>query len=199
MNINLKRGLIALGFISTAVIGGAVADVAVTAGSGTTIFAFTCFTTKVCPAAVTINSAGTEIGTAGAPIRVDPTGTTTQPVSLTSTTVTGSVATSTAVNVTMNNCSGTITAGGTAQNVFTAGATKHGFIIQSLPDVNEPMWISFTTTAASEGAASYILNPGTNSENLAGGSFTSPVGMGTSGAVSIVSATTGKKYSCTWW
>jgi hypothetical protein len=38
------------------------------------------------------NASGTEIGTSGAPVRVDPTGTTTQPVSLTSTTITGTVA-----------------------------------------------------------------------------------------------------------
>jgi hypothetical protein len=38
------------------------------------------------------NAAGTEIGTSGAPVRVDPTGTTTQPVSLASTTITGTVA-----------------------------------------------------------------------------------------------------------
>lgn len=38
------------------------------------------------------NASGTEIGTSGAPVRTDPTGTTTQPVSLTSTTVTGTVA-----------------------------------------------------------------------------------------------------------
>ena len=38
------------------------ADYNVTQGSGTTIFAFTCFTTKVCPAHVLIDDAGTEIG-----------------------------------------------------------------------------------------------------------------------------------------
>lgn len=39
------------------------------------------------------NASGTEVGTSGAPVRMDPTGTTTQPVSLTSTTITGTVAT----------------------------------------------------------------------------------------------------------
>lgn len=38
------------------------------------------------------NASGTEVGTSGAPVRMDPTGTTTQPVSLTSTTITGTVA-----------------------------------------------------------------------------------------------------------
>lgn len=59
------------------------ADYQVTQGSGTTFFDFICFTSKHCPAHVNINSAGTEVGTSGAPLRVDPTGTTTQPVSST--------------------------------------------------------------------------------------------------------------------
>src|SRR6478736_1490908 len=46
------------------------ADVAVTAGSGTVIFDFTCFTTKHCPATAITNSAGTEIFTAAAPAQV---------------------------------------------------------------------------------------------------------------------------------
>lgn len=43
------------------------ADYNVTQGSGTVIFAFTCFTSKVCPAHVNINSAGTEIFDATTP------------------------------------------------------------------------------------------------------------------------------------
>jgi hypothetical protein len=60
---------------------GAVADYTATQGTGSTIFAFVCFTTKICPAHVLTNSAGTEIATSGNPVRTDPTGTTTQPVS----------------------------------------------------------------------------------------------------------------------
>lgn len=59
------------------------ADYQVTQGSGTTFFDFICFSSKHCPAHVNINSAGTEVGTSAAPLRVDPTGTTTQPVSST--------------------------------------------------------------------------------------------------------------------
>ena len=69
-----------------------IADVLVTAGSGTTVFDFVCFTTKHCPTAVLTNSAGAEIATASAPVRIDPTGTTPQPVTMTSTTITGTVA-----------------------------------------------------------------------------------------------------------
>lgn len=56
-------------------------DYLATPGGPSTVFAFTCSATKICPASVLINSANTEIATAGAPLRVDPTGTTTQPVS----------------------------------------------------------------------------------------------------------------------
>lgn len=50
--------------------GGAVADVVVTAGTGTTIFAFTCFSTKVCPPAVLVDSTGTEKATAANPATI---------------------------------------------------------------------------------------------------------------------------------
>jgi hypothetical protein len=45
----------------------ALADLNYTQGSGTVIFAFTCFTSKQCPAHVNVNSSGTEIGTSGSP------------------------------------------------------------------------------------------------------------------------------------
>lgn len=48
------------------------ADINVTPGSGAVIFDFTCFTTKHCPAATLINSAGTEIGTTANPVVVGP-------------------------------------------------------------------------------------------------------------------------------
>lgn len=60
----IQRIVMAIGFVATAGTIGAVADYAVTVGAGTTIFAFTCFTTKVCPAHVTVDSAGTEISPA---------------------------------------------------------------------------------------------------------------------------------------
>src|SRR5690349_16737821 len=66
----------------------AIADLNYTEGDGVTrnkvLFDFICFTTKHCSAHVPINSAGTEIGTNSAPMRTDPTGTTTQPVSASS-------------------------------------------------------------------------------------------------------------------
>lgn len=53
-------------------------------------------------------AAGTEIGTAASPIRTDPTGTTTQPVSLTSTTITGTVAATQSGTWNITNISGTV-------------------------------------------------------------------------------------------
>lgn len=52
--------------------GSAVADYTIKDGAAAsqTVFAFVCFTTKICPGHVPINSAGTEIGTSGAPIQV---------------------------------------------------------------------------------------------------------------------------------
>lgn len=48
----------------------ALADITYTQGSGTTIFDFTCFSTKHCTAGVVVNSAGTEIFTSANPAQV---------------------------------------------------------------------------------------------------------------------------------
>ncbi len=59
----------------------AIADYTATTGTGSTVFAFVCSSTKICPATVLMDSTNVEKATAGNPLRVDPTGTTTQPVS----------------------------------------------------------------------------------------------------------------------
>lgn len=65
------------------VVGSALADLVVLDGNGVSriIKNFTCETTKLCNATVLIKSDGTELGTASQPVRTDPTGSTTQPVS----------------------------------------------------------------------------------------------------------------------
>lgn len=60
---------------------GAVADYTATQGVGSTVFSFVCSSTKICPAMVLIDSTNVEKATAGNPLRVDPTGSTPQPVS----------------------------------------------------------------------------------------------------------------------
>jgi hypothetical protein len=80
MNKWIKRSLYVAPFLLIA--GLARSDYTATQGAGTTIFAFVCSVSKVCPASVLINSSNVEIATSGNPVRVDPTGTTTQPVSV---------------------------------------------------------------------------------------------------------------------
>ena len=103
-----------------------------------------------------------------------------------------------APNVTPTDCSGTIATGGTAQNAFTAGATKHGFTILNI-DTTEVLWISFTGTAAASGTGSYPLQAATASTFASPGSFTTPTGMGLNTALSVVAATSTHKFTCTWW
>ena len=69
--MKLRNALLIAGAIVTAAaIAPAIADITYTQGSGTTIFDFTCFTTKHCSAHTPINSAGTEIFTSSAPGQV---------------------------------------------------------------------------------------------------------------------------------
>lgn len=49
-------------------------------GQTTPVFAFICFVTKQCPSHVLIDSTGIEKATQGNPVRIDPTGTTPQPI-----------------------------------------------------------------------------------------------------------------------
>lgn len=108
------------------------------------------------------------------------------------------IATQGSANTTLTDCSGTIATGATAQNAFTAAATRRGFTIANI-DTTEVLWISFTTTAAASGTGSYPLAPAdaTTFANMV--SFTSPVGMGINTALSVVAATTAHKFSCTVW
>lgn len=103
-----------------------------------------------------------------------------------------------AVNITLTDCSGTIASGGTAQNAFTAAATRHGFTIANI-DTTEVLWISFTTTAAASGTGSYPLGPADATVFTNLNSFTSPLGMGINTALSVIGATTSHKYTCTVW
>ena len=108
------------------------------------------------------------------------------------------VATQGQVNVTATACSATVVTGNTAVNAFTAQTTLHGFTIANI-DTTEVMWISFTTTAAASGTDSYPI-PAATATSFAGfGSFTAPPGFGLNHALSVVAATNGHKFSCTYW
>ena len=105
-------------------------------------------------------------------------------------------------NVTPTDCSGTITAGGTAQNAIAASSTIHGFVIGNIDasaGSGEPVWFSMTGTAAAATAASYPLSAPTATSFAGFTSFTTPYGLGINHAVSVIAATTGHKFSCTYW
>lgn len=93
-------------------------------------------------------------------------------------------------------CSGAIASGGTAQTLIAAASGAKGFQIQNI-DTSEPLWISFTGTAAAAGTGSFVLAQGTATTFASSGSYYSPIGFTT--AISIVGATTSHKFSCTRW
>lgn len=101
-------------------------------------------------------------------------------------------------NVKPLDCSGSITTGGTAQNAFAATANLHGFIISNI-DTSEPLWISFTGTAAAGAAGSFPLSTATPTTFTSAGSFSSPIGFGINTTLSVVATTTSHKYSCVKW
>jgi flagellin-like hook-associated protein FlgL len=111
---------------------------------------------------------------------------------------TGNTSVQSAVNVTLTDCSSTIATGGTAQNAFTAAATRHGFIIANI-DTAEVMWINFTGTAVASGTGSYPLAPASTVTFSGLNSFASPIGMGINTALSVIAVTTAHKFSCTVW
>jgi hypothetical protein len=101
-------------------------------------------------------------------------------------------------NVAPLDCSGTITTGGTAQPMFPASPAVHGFCLQNI-DTTEPLWYSFTGTAAASTAASYPLATATATTFASSPPFCTPLGLGINTAPSVVATTTGHKYSCTKW
>ena len=106
------------------------------------------------------------------------------------------------INITATDCSGTVATGGTAVNAFTAQTTLHGFTIKNTDasaGSGEPLWISFTTTAAAGTAASYPLAAPATTTFANGESYTAPTGFGLNHALSVVAATSGHKFSCTFW
>lgn len=106
------------------------------------------------------------------------------------------------VNVTPTDCSLAITAGGVAQNAIAATATLHGFTIANIDSTagsGEPVWFSFTTTAAPSTLASFPLSAPLATSFTGLSSFTTPFGFGTNAAVSVIAVTTGHKISCTRW
>lgn len=104
--------------------------------------------------------------------------------------------------VTPVDCSAAIATGGTAQNIITASPGLHGFCLMNIDPTNgsgEPVWISFTGTAAASSNASYPLAAPAAATFSTPGSFCSPLGAGFNTNVSVIAATSGHKISCTKW
>jgi hypothetical protein len=105
-------------------------------------------------------------------------------------------------NTVPTDCSIAVTTGGVAQNIIAASTTLHGFHIMNTDNVNgsgEAVWMSFTGTASAGAAGSYPLAAPAASTEANAGSYTSPLGFGTSKAVSVIAGTTGHIISCTRW
>lgn len=114
----------------------AMADYLATAGGATTVFAFVCSATKVCPAFVLIDSTNIEKGTAGNPVRTDPTGTTTQPVSGTVTANAGTNLNTSTLATSANQATNTAT---TVHTCAVAGYSELGCLGQIDDDVKGPI------------------------------------------------------------
>ena len=95
------------------------------------------------------------------------------------------------VGNTSSDGSTTISAGGTAQNLFSGTTPTNGFEVCN-PDATNDLWVSDSTTAAANGTGSYRVAAN-------GGTYTTPVGYKPIQAVSIVGAVTGQKITARRW
>lgn len=86
---------------------------------------------------------------------------------------------------TLTDRSGTITAGGTAQQAMAALATRKYLMLQNVSDT--AMWFNFTTTAVADSPSHFL--------SANGGSFVMEGSFVSTEAISIICATTGKKWS----
>ena len=85
----------------------------------------------------------------------------------------------------------TITAGGTSQNLFDGATPANGFAVYN-PDATNDLWISDTVTAVANGTGciKVVAN---------GGGYETPLGYKPMGAVRIVGAVTGQKFTAKRW
>ena len=85
----------------------------------------------------------------------------------------------------------TITAGGTAQNLFGGVVPENGYAIYN-PDASSALHVSDSTTAVINGAGSIKVDAD-------GGWYETPAGYKPVGAVSIIGPTTGQKITARKW
>lgn len=174
----------------------AIADYTATQGAGTTVFSFICSSTKICPATVLIDSTNTEKATAGNPLRVDPVGTTTQPVSAASLPLPAGASTS--ANQPTNAAIASTTSGQTGtlmQGAVTTGAPTYT-TAQTDPlslDTSGNLRVNCTTGCSSSGGSSLAdegtFTQGTTSFTAIGGIFNTGITNLTSGQAGAVQLT----------
>lgn len=105
--------------------------------------------------------------------------------------------------VEFQNCSGTISTGGTAQNLTLNGDVyaRHGVVLINIDATSgsgEPLWFSTIGTAAAAAAGSAPLAAPSSSTTYAGlTSWFFPAGSFNN--ISVVAATTGHKFTCWAW
>lgn len=87
--------------------------------------------------------------------------------------------------------SGTITTGGTAQNLFSGLTPQNGFAVYN-PDATNDLWVSDSTTAAANNTGSIRIPSN-------GGFYETPVTYGPISTVSLVGAVTGQKFTAKAW
>lgn len=111
-------------------------------------------------------------------------------------------------DITPYDCSGTITAGGTSQFLIPTFNPPNnpilkirGWMIMNVDTTAEGLCINFTVGAVGAASCStagfYFMQPAT--ATAAGGSYSSQLGFGTNKNPTIIAATTGHKFSCTYW
>jgi hypothetical protein len=93
------------------------------------------------------------------------------------------------------NRSGTITTGGVAQNAMAANPARKGWMIMNIDETNlEPLGVRTTGAAALASAGTFTLVPS------AGAGYPGGVMQGVgSGAISVIAATTGHKFTAIEW
>lgn len=89
---------------------------------------------------------------------------------------------------TLTDRSGTITTGGTAQQLAAANASRAGFSVQNLSSAD--LWINTLGTAAASQPSIKLAS---------GVYFETPAGYGAVGAISIFGATTGQAFAAREW
>ena len=92
-------------------------------------------------------------------------------------------------SATKTNASGTITTGGTAQQLLAANSSRHGWSIQNLSSYN--LWFNEMGSTAVQSQPSMMLAPGDYYE--------SPNGGATTTAISIIGSTTGQAFAAREW